>query len=146
MCEGGMLVSFAEAKGLGPPPVGIMLCMSLHINRFPYLFLLSVVLFIFSLFLNFKIFELSLCLPGSGLPGGSDGKESACNAGDPGSIPGSRRSPGDGNGNPLQCSCLENPMDGVAWRATIHGVMKGRTQLSDLHITGFKLKKYDFKG
>ena len=45
-------------------------------------------------------------------PGGSDGKASACNAGDPGSIPGSGRSPGEGNGNPLQHSCLENPMDG----------------------------------
>ena len=46
-----------------------------------------------------------------GFPGGSDGKASACNAGDPGSIPGSGRSPGEGNGNPLQHSCLENPMD-----------------------------------
>ena len=46
-----------------------------------------------------------------GFPGGSDGKESACNAGDPGSIPGSGRSPGEGNGNPLQDYCLENPMD-----------------------------------
>ena len=50
----------------------------------------------------------------SGFPGGSDGKMSACNAGDPGSIPGSGRSPGEGNGNPLQHSCLENPMDGGA--------------------------------
>ena len=48
-------------------------------------------------------------------PGGSDGKASAYNAGDPGSIPGSGRSPGEGNGNPLQDSCLENPMDGGAW-------------------------------
>ena len=47
-------------------------------------------------------------------PGGSDGKAAACNAGDPGSIPGSGRSPGEGNGNPLQHSCLENPMDGAA--------------------------------
>ena len=46
-----------------------------------------------------------------GFPGGSDGKASACNAGDPGSIPGSGRSPGEGNGNPLQHSCLENPVD-----------------------------------
>ena len=50
-----------------------------------------------------------------GFPGGSDGKASACNAGDSGSIPGSGRSPGEGNGNPLQHSCLENPMDGGAW-------------------------------
>ena len=48
-------------------------------------------------------------------PGGSDGKASAYNVGDPGSIPGSGRSPGEGNGNPLQCSCLENPKDGEAW-------------------------------
>ena len=50
-----------------------------------------------------------------GFPGGSDGKASACNAGDPGSIPGLGRSPGEGNGNPLQYSCMENPMDGGAW-------------------------------
>ena len=50
-----------------------------------------------------------------GFPGGSDGKASAYNAGDPGLIPGSGRSPGEGNGNPLQCSCLENPMDREAW-------------------------------
>ena len=55
-------------------------------------------------------------------PGGADGKESACNVGDPGSIPGSGRSPGGGNGNPLQCSCLENPMDRGAWRVTFHGI------------------------
>ena len=51
----------------------------------------------------------------SGFPGGSDGKESACNAGDPGSIPGSGKSPGRGHGNPLQDSCLEYPMDRGAW-------------------------------
>ena len=50
-----------------------------------------------------------------GFPGGSEGKASACNAGNPGSIPGSGRSPGEGNINPLQYSCLENPMDGGAW-------------------------------
>ena len=50
-----------------------------------------------------------------GFPGGSDGKASVCNAGDLGSIPGLRRSPGEGNGSPLQYSCLENPMDGGAW-------------------------------
>ena len=63
-----------------------------------------------------------------GFPGGPDGKESACNAGDPGSIPGSGKSLGEGNGNPLQYSCLENPMDRGAWRATgVRGVMKSRT-------------------
>ena len=63
--------------------------------------------------------------------GGPDGKESACSAGDLGSIPGSVRSPGEGNGNPLQYSCLENPMDRGAWRATVHGVAESGTQLSD---------------
>ena len=56
---------------------------------------------------------------------------SACNAGDPGSIPGLGRAPGEGNGNPLQHSCLENPMDGGAWQAIIYGVTKSRTRLSD---------------
>ena len=62
-----------------------------------------------------------------GFPGGSDHKESTCNAGDPGSIPGLGRSPGEGNGNPLQNSCLENSMDRGAWRATVHGVAKSWT-------------------
>ena len=62
---------------------------------------------------------------------GSHGKASACNAGDSGSIPGSGRSPGEGNGNPLQHSCLENPMDGGAWQATVRGVAKSRKRLSD---------------
>ena len=66
-----------------------------------------------------------------GFLGGSDGRESASNAGDPGSILGSGRSPGDGNGYPLQYSCLENSMDRGAWRATVHGVKKSWTQLSD---------------
>ena len=60
-------------------------------------------------------------------PGGSDGKASACNAGDLGSITGLGRSPGEGNGNPLQYSCLENSMGGGAWWATVHGVTKSRT-------------------
>ena len=67
---------------------------------------------------------------GHGFPGGSDFKASASNAGDLGSIPGSGRSPGEGNGNPLQYSCLENPMDGGAWWATVHGVAKSRTRLT----------------
>ena len=66
-----------------------------------------------------------------GFPGGSDGKASACNVGDPGSIPRSGRSPGEGNGIPLQHSCLENPMDGGAWQATVYGVAKSWTWLSD---------------
>ena len=60
-----------------------------------------------------------------------EGKASACNAGDPGLIPGLGGSPGEGNGNPLQYSCLENSMDGGAWWATVHGVTKRQTQLSD---------------
>ena len=62
-------------------------------------------------------------------PGGSDGKESACNAEDPGSIPGLGRSPGEENGSPFQYSCLENSMDRRTWRATVHGVTK--SPLSD---------------
>ena len=64
-------------------------------------------------------------------PGGSEGKASSLSAGDLGSIPGSGRSPGEGNGNQLQYSCPENPMDGGAWWATVHGVAKSRTRLSD---------------
>ena len=55
-------------------------------------------------------------------PDGSEGKAFVCNAGDTGLIPGSERVPGEGNGNPLQYYCLENPMDGGAWLATVHGV------------------------
>ena len=62
-----------------------------------------------------------------GFPGGSDSKESACTVGDPGSIPGSRRSPGERNGNPLQYSCLENSMDRGAWWTTVPGVAKSWT-------------------
>ena len=65
------------------------------------------------------------------LPGGSDDKASACNEGDPGSIPGWGRSPAERNGNPLHESCLENPMDGRARWATFHGVAKSQTRLSD---------------
>ena len=70
-----------------------------------------------------------------GFPGGSEVKVSAWNAGDPGSIPGLGRSPGEGNGNPLQYSCLENSMDGGAWWATVHGVTKSQTRLSDFTTT-----------
>ena len=68
-------------------------------------------------------------------PGGSEVKASACNAGDLGSIPGLGRSPGEGNGNPLQYSCLENPMDRGVWWATVHEVAKSRTRLSDFTFT-----------
>ena len=77
---------------------------------------------------------MSLTTPASllkGFPGGSEVKAPACNAGDLGSIPGLGRSTGEGNGNPLQYSCLENPMDGGAWWATVHGVAKSQTRLSN---------------
>ena len=66
-----------------------------------------------------------------GFPCGSDGKESACNVGDLGSTPGWGRPSGEGTGNPLQCFCLENPMDRGAWWATVHGVSKSQTRLRD---------------
>ena len=100
------------------PPPGLLCCLGLHLPT-----------------LNpgctLPIYDLNF-------PGGSEDKASACNAGDPGSIPGLRRSPGEGNGNPLQYSCLENPMDWGAWWATVHRVTKSRTWLSDftsLHLT-----------
>ena len=65
-----------------------------------------------------------------GFPSDSDSKESACNVGDTGSTPGSERSPGEGNGNPLQYSCLENAMDRGAWRGTVHGITKSQAQLN----------------
>ena len=66
-----------------------------------------------------------------GFPGGLAGKESTCNAGDLGLIPGLGRSPGEGNGNPLQYSRLENPMGRGAWQATVHGTAKSQKQLND---------------
>jgi len=66
--------------------------------------------------------------------GGSEVKASACNAGDLGSIPGLGRSPGEGNGTPLQYSCLENPMGGGAWWATVHRVAKSLDMTDQLHI------------
>ena len=72
--------------------------------------------------------------------GGSDGKASACNVGDPGSIPRLGRSPGERNGNPLQYSCLENSMDRGAWWATqSKGLQRGRTQLNDFTFFSFFL-------
>ena len=71
---------------------------------------------------------------GWGFPGHSNGKESACNVGNPGLIPGWGRSSGEGNGKPLQCSCLEKSMDRRAGWATVHGVEKSWTWLSDITI------------
>ena len=70
-----------------------------------------------------------------GFPHSPVSKESACNAGDLGSNPRSGRSPGEGNGNPLQYSCPENLMDGGAWWAIVHRVAKSRAQLSDFTFT-----------
>ena len=75
--------------------------------------------------------NLSILSPGWDFPGGSVGKESACNVGDPGSNPGLGRSPGEGSGNTLQYSCLENSMDREAWQATVHGVAESQIWLSD---------------
>ena len=71
------------------------------------------------------------------MPGGSDDKESACSVGDPGSILGSVRSPGEGSGYPLKYSCLENSVDRGAWQTIVHGVTKSQTQLSDQHFSHF---------
>ena len=82
------------------------------------------------LFLSFVEF-ITVINVSKGFPRWLSGKESAFNAEDLGLIPGSGRSPGEGNGNPLQCSCLGNLMDRGAWRATVYGVTKGQTRLSD---------------
>ena len=74
------------------------------------------------------------------MPRSSVSKESACSVGDPGLIPGLGRSPGEGNGNPLQCSCLENSMDREAWRATVHGVAKVRHDLATKSSSCHNLK------
>ena len=77
----------------------------------------------------YLFYKVGIMIKG-GFPGGSDGEESACNAGDPGLISGLGRSPGEWHGYPLQYSCLENPMDRGAWRAIVHGVAKSWTRLS----------------
>ena len=81
--------------------------------------------------------RLSLLLTHCDFSGSSDAKESACNAGDPGSVPGWRRSPGERNGNPLQYACLRNPKDGGAWWATAHAVAESDvTERLTLHFQG----------
>ena len=88
-----------------------------------------------SFFFFFNVLVIQKKLTGSG----SDSKAAACSAGDPGLIPGSGRSPGEGNGNPLQYSCLKNSMDWGAWWATVHGVAKSRTRLNDFTLTSLSL-------
>ena len=89
---------------------------------------LETVIMVFTL-----VYEFSCCLLFifANFPGGSDGKASVYNAGDPGSSPGLGRSPGEGNGNPFQYYCLENPTDRGAWQAPVYGVAESRTRLSD---------------
>ena len=79
-----------------------------------------------------------------GFPDGSEVKASACNVGDLGSIPGSGRSPGEGNGNPLQCSCLENPRDGGAWWTAVYGVAQSQTRLKQLSSSSSRWLKRGF--
>ena len=93
-----------------------------------------------TIFVSSRVFfnlYLSFVNSSSGSDWFSDGKASACNEGDLGSIPGSGSSPGEGNGNPLQYSCLENPMDEGAWWATVHGVAKSGTRLSNFSFVWF---------
>ena len=110
------------------PPLFSIVAVSIYIptnsaRRFPFLHNLS------------RRGFLKECYIYVGSPGGSEDKASACNAGNPGWITGLERSPGEGNGNPLQYSCLENPMERGDWQATVHGVAKSQTQLSDFtHI------------
>ena len=78
-------------------------------------------------------------------PGGSDGKASVYNVVDPGSISGLGRSPGEGNGNPLQDYCLENPMDRGAWQATVHGVTNSQTRLSNFTILYYTLGQSSYE-
>ena len=82
---------------------------------------------------QYRPLSLNHSISSEDVPGGSDGKGSVYNAGDPGLIPGSGRSPGEWNGNSLQYSCLENPTNRGAWWAIVHGVAKSQTWLSDQH-------------
>ena len=105
--------------------------MNLDLQLPPLLFLLTPNIgYFIVLYLNFFFFSLYYIF-WMEFPGGSMVKNPPANAGDVGSIPGTGRSPGGGNGNPLQYSCLENPMDRGACQATVHGVTKSWIQLSD---------------
>ena len=87
------------------------------------------------LLMHESLMHESLMQESQGSPGGSEIKASACNAGNLGSIPGLGRSPGEGNGNALQYSCLDNPMHRGPWWATVHGVARSQTRLSDQTTT-----------
>ena len=99
-----------------------------RIIKLPLAVIFSFVVVIFSIacWLYFQVWNLSVWID-RGVPGGSDSKESACNAGDPSSIPGLGRSPGEGHLNSLQYSCLQNSMNRGNWWATVHGVAKSDT-------------------
>ena len=97
---------------------------SLHCGMWTFFFFFLVACRLFSWF----TYDL-------GFPGGSDGKESACIVGDPGSVLGLGRSPGEGNGYPLQYSCLESPMDRGAWWATVYGVAKELNRTERLSLS-----------
>ena len=93
-----------------------------ELPRYYYFFFLILIIYLAVPGLSCDLQDLFLWQ--MGFPGDSGGKESACNAGGLGLISGLGQSPGGGHSNPLQCSCLENPMDRGAWRATVHGVTK----------------------
>ena len=96
--------------------------------KIPYTFK-GIIVFVIHILSQFAIWLLILLMVYFGFPDSSVGKESTCNAGDSGLIPGLGRSPGEGKDHPLQYSCLENPMDRGAWQATVHGVTQSRTWL-----------------
>ena len=112
-----------------------LLNLLIRITRVTHIPLTCVVLFglefVSSQFVNFVVSRSTKAIvftrPLAGFPGGSEGKASACGAGDQGLIPGLGRSPGEGNGSPLQYSCLENPMDREAWWAIVHEVAESDT-------------------
>ena len=129
----GFLNSPGPAPEAGDPSLGLPVCAIGLACIFIYFCCCS---FFFFFFLKDKrLFNLIFFFFDDyymfGLPRWLSCKESSSNAGDVGSIPGLGRCPGERNGNPLQYSCLENPMERGAWRATVHGVAKSQTRLSD---------------
>ena len=122
-------VNYFRKKSLsfweGSPGLSIWLTSKVYICHFPNHTGTLPILWLCCTFRFLLLFiSLRLTVFQASQVGGPDGKESACNAGDSGSVPGLGRSPGVGNGNPLQYSCLENPMDRGAWRAIVHGIAK----------------------
>ena len=125
---------FKESTPFYIPSNSMLMFQFLHtlINTYYYVFLITVIL----VDVEWYLFVVSICifLKTTGFPDGSDSKKSACNAGDVGSVPGLGRSPGEGNGSPLQYSCLKSPMDRGAWRVTVHGIAESQIGLSN-HTT-----------